>query len=267
MVLFRIFNWTFQLIPSFTSATPQMLIQKSKGTAWFYSPMVDTFLLVVGVVLILFIFCIYAFASEARKCRGTFATPESPVLTNGRKRQIKRRKGKKSGKQRLTKAQKLLEVNKKWFAMYYSENSACEEQEDITTVPFGSLEITEAKKVSFRDSLQDVYFIESKEEMKHLEKLQSMGYDVTITRSRDHACEKATKTALCEEKETAVLTPALNPTLDTSIYEREESDSSPRVLKKWLNTSSFQTEENKIFKDEERLISDISLPLLTESSV
>ncbi|XP_078383475.1 uncharacterized protein LOC144666011 [Oculina patagonica] len=272
MVLTKIFHWIFELPLSAIWQTPT---PKPKETGWHYSTMTMIVFVSVGTILILFIF-IYAYAAEARRYRRRFAIPELPALVSDKKRRVKRRKSTKTGKQRMTKAQRLLEVNRKWSAMYCSpDNSDCEEPEDIATVPFGSLEITEAKKVSFRDSIQDVYFIESKEEMKRLERLQNLGYDVTITRpltsARDHACKKTTKTAVCEEKET-VLAPTLFSTFENYINKKEEPDISP---KKWLNVLDFQIEdaktfndegsfENRIFKDEERLL---EIPSFIESSV
>lgn len=271
MVLTKIFHWTFELPLSAIWQTP---VPKPKETGWRYSTMTTIVFVSVGAILILLIF-IYAYFTETTKCRRRFAPPEFPVLVSDKKRQIKRRKSKKTSK-RMTKAQRLLEVNRKWSAMYCSDNSDCEEPEDIATVPFGSLEITDVKKVSFRDSIQDVYFIESKEEMKRLERLQSMGYDVTITgpltSARDHhACKKTTKAAVCEEKET-VLALALCSTFDNSIDKKEEPDIFP---KKWAKATEVQTGdaktfneegsfENRIFKDEERLL---EIPLFIESSV
>lgn len=65
----------------------------------------------------------------------------------------------------------MLEVNERWLVMYCLDNLDCEEFEGIVIVLFGSFEIIEVKKVSFRDIIEDVYFIESKEEMKRLEEL------------------------------------------------------------------------------------------------
>ena len=274
MVLMKVFQWTFELP---LSTTWQAAIPKPKETGWHYSAMAMIVFVIVGTSLILFIY-FYAYATEAKKFGRRFATPEFPALGSDKKRQNKRRKSKKTTKQRMTKAQRLLEVNRKWSEVYCSENSDCEEPEHIATVPFGSLEITDVKKVSFRDSIQDVYFIESKEEMKRLEKLQRMGYDVTITRPQysardDHASKKTTKTAVCEEKET-VLARALCSTFENCIYKKEDPDSLG-VLKKRVNATDFQIEdvktindedsfENRIFKDEERLL---EIPSFIESSV
>lgn len=272
MVLLKIFNWALELLSS-ASGTSQTPIPKSKetGDGWYYSAIVC---LVLGSIFILFI-CIYAFVAKAIRCTGRFATPQFPALLSEKRRQIKRRKSKKPCQKRLTKAQRLLEVNRKWSAMFCSDNSDCEEPEDIATVPFGSLEITEVKKVSFRDTIQDVYFIESKEEMKRLEKLQSMGYDVTVTRpkpsARDHARKMTTEASVFEEKET-VLAPALCSSFDNYSDINEYPDISPRALKKLVDaTTNFQmgdakigSFENRIFKGEERLL---EIPLLGENTV
>lgn len=261
MVLLEFFNWVFEL-PSSASGTLPTPIQNSTETGWFYSTIIC---LIVGAVFILFT-CIYAFVAEAIKCTGRFTTPKFPAILSYKKKKIKHRKSKKPSQKRLTKAQRLLEVNKRWSAMYCSDNSDCEEPEDIATVPFGSLEITEVKRVSFRDTIEDVYFIESKEEMKRLEELQSMGYDVTIERpkpsARDRACKKATEAAVFEEKET-VLTPGMCSTFDNY--------SDKIALKKLIDAKNSQmgdakigSYENRIFKDEERLL---EIPLLRESTV
>ena len=158
--------------------------------------------------------------------------------------------------------------------MYCSDNSDYEEPENIATVPFGSLEITEVKKVSFRDTIQDVYFIESKEEMRRLEELQSMGYDVTITRpkpsARDHVRKETTQAAVFEEKETA-LYPAMRSTFDNYRDKTEYADITKRVVKKLVEYSGFQMGDvkigsygNRILKDEERLL---EIPLLRESTI
>ena len=265
MVISEVFNWVFEL-PSSASGTLPTPIQESKDTGWHYSTIVC---LVVGAVFSLFL-CIYAFAFEAVKCTGTFATPQFPAILSYKKRNVKRRKSKKSSQKRLTKEQRLLEVNKKWSATYCLDNSDYEEPEDIATVPFGSLEITEVKKVSFRDTIQDVCFIESKEEMKRLEKLQSMGYDVTIARpkpsARDHARKKTTKAAVFEEKETAFY-PAASSAFDNYSDNTEYPGISKRVLKKLvfqMGDADIGSYENRIFKDEERLL---EIPLLRESTV
>ena len=263
MVLLEFFNWVFEL-PSFASGTLPTPIQNSKDAGWYYSTIIC---LIVGAVFILFS-CIYGFTVEAVKCTGRFATPQFPAILSYKKKKIKRcgRKSKKSSQMRLTKAQRLQEVNKKWSALYCSDNSDCEELEDIATVPFGSLEITEVKKVSFRETIEDVYFIESKEEMKRLEELQSMGYDVTIKSpnpsTRDRACKKATEAAVFEEKET-VLAPGVCSTFDNY--------SDKIALKKLVDVKNSQmgdakkgSYENRIFKDEERLL---EIPLLHESTV
>lgn len=266
MILLNVFKWIFE-IPSSTNSGLQNLIIKTGAIDGNISATVIA-ILIVGVIFIL-ITCIYALAAKKGRQNGTFATQQFPIFINsGQKRRTKRRKPKKSAsKQRFTKAQKLREVNIKWSAMYCSENSDCEEAEDSAVIPFGSLEVTRTRKVSFRDSIQDVYFIESKEEMKRLEKLHDMGYDVTITRptrsARGHTCQKATKIAVCEEKET-VYTLATCSTIADNYSYKGEPDTSLRLLKKWQSDAEFQTEDSKtfndenlirnhIFKDEERL--------------
>ena len=260
MVLLEFFNWVFEF-PSAGSGTLLTPMQKSKETGWCYSKIIC---LIVGAVVILFS-CIYAFTAEAIRCKGKFRAPQFPTILSNKEKKIKRRKSKKSSQKRLTKAQKLLEVNERWSAMYCSDNSDCEEPEGIATVPFGSLEITEVKKVSFRDTIEDVYFIENKEEMKKLEELQRMGYYVTIKRpkppARDRACTKATEAAVFEEKET-VLAPVIRSTCDNY--------SDKMALKKLVDAKNSQMGDAKIgwyeyriFKDEERLL---ELPLLREST-
>lgn len=271
MVLLEFFNWELAL-PSSISETLLASLQGRKETSWCYSEIVC---LVLGAVLIL-LSCFYVFATKTIKCTGTFATPQFPAILSSKKKKMKRHKPKKSSQKRLTKAQRLLEVNRKWSAMYCSDNSDYEEPENITTVPFGSLEITEVKKVSFRDTIQDVYFIESKEEMRRLEELQSMGYDVTITRpkpfARDHARKKTTQAAVFEEKETT-LYPAMSSTFGNYSDKTEYTDITKRAVKKLVQYSGFQmamrdvkvgSYGNRIFKDEERLL---EIPLLRESTI
>ena len=270
MVLLEFFNWELAL-PSSISETLLASLQGRKETSWCYSEFVC---LVLGAVLIL-LSCFYVFATKTIKCTGTFATPQFPAILSSKKKKIKRHKPKKSSQKRLTKAQRLLEVNRKWSAMYCSDNSDYEEPENIATVPFGSLEITEVKKVSFRDTIQDVYFIESKEEMRRLEELQSMGYDVTITSpkpsARDHARKKTTQAAVFEEKEIA-LYPAMRSTFADNYRDKTEyADITKRVVKKLAEYSGFQMGDvkigsygNRIFKDEERLL---EIPLLRESTI
>ena len=248
MALLNFFNWVFEF-PSSASGTWPTPIQESKETGWCYSTIIC---LVVGAVFILLSW--------------NFGTAQFPTILSYTKKKIKRRKSKKSGQKRLTKAQKLLEVNERWLAMYCSDNADCEEPEDITTVPFGSLEITEAKKVSFRDTIADVCFIESKEEMKRLEELQSMGYCVAIKRpkppARDRARKKATEAAVFEEKETA-LAPAMCSTWNhysdkITLKKLVDAKNSP------MGGAKIGSYEYRIFKDEERLL---KIPLLRESTV
>ena len=275
MVLIKLFRWTFELPLSTTWPTP---LPKSKEAGWHYSTVTIVVSVIVGAIFILCI-CIYVFVAEAMKSRRRFAIPDFPATVTDRRKKIKRQKSRKGSKQRMTKAQRLLEVNRKWSEIYCSENSDDEEPEDSATVPFGSLEITGPKKVRFRNSIQDVYFIESKEEMKRLEKLQSLGFDVTIKRprpsARDYACKETIKTAVCEEKETAWTPADLCSTINDFINKTEEPDISSRVLKKWVNATNFQIQDaktsnkqvwfkNRIFKDEERLL---EIPSFRESSV
>ena len=261
MALLNFFNWVFEF-PSTASGTWPTPIQESKETGWCYSTIIC---LVVGAVFIL-LSCICAFSVKAIRCTGNFGTAQFPTILSYTKKKIKRRKSKKSGQKRLTKAQKLLEVNERWLAMYCSDNADCEEPEDITTVPFGSLEIAEAKKVSFRDTIADVCFIESKEEMKRLEELQSMGYCVAIKRpkppARDRARKKATGAAVFEEKET-VLAPAMCSTWNhysdkITLKKLVDAKNSP------MGGAKIGSYEYRIFKDEERLL---KIPLLRESTV
>lgn len=259
MVLLEVFNWAFEF-PTSMSGTLPTPIQKSKETGWCYSAIIC---LVVGAVFILFS-CIYAFTAEAIRCTEKFGAPQFPTILSYKKNKTKRRKSKKSSQKRLTKAQKLLEVNERWSAMYCSDNSDCEEPEGIATVPFGSLEIIEVKKVSFRDVIEDVYFIESKEEMKRLEELHSMGHYVTIKTprppTRDRTCKNATEASAFEEKET-VLALVKHSTCDHY--------SDKIALKKLVDAKNYEmgdakigSYEYRIFKDEERLL---ELPLLRES--
>jgi len=265
MVLLEFFSWELAL-PSSISETLLASLQGRKETNWCYSEIIC---LVLGAVFIL-LFCFYVFAAKTIKCTGTFATPQFPAILSSKKKKIKRHKPKKSSQKRLTKAQRLQEANRKWSAIYCSDNSDYEEPENITTVPFGSLEITEVKKVSFRDTIQDVYFIESKEEMRRLEELQSMGYDVTITRPKSSARKKTTQAAVFEEKETA-LYPAMSSTSDNYSDKTEYTDITKRAVKKLVEYSGYQMGDvkigsygNRIFKDEERLL---EIPLLRESTI
>ena len=278
MALFNVFNWTLE-------TSSQAPMPKTEETVFRLLTTMAIALLVLGGILALIIF-IYFFTTNARKSGGKFAdlaSPESSVVGSVKRRQFKRRKTKRASKTRLTKAQRLQEVNRKWYEIYGSDNSDCDDQEDLATVPFGTVEITEAKKVSFRESIKDVYFIETKEEMRRLEQLERMGCDVTIGRHKPFAGEfpreqlareLAPNLASCEDKG-IVSAPLLYPPFGSSVYEPEEAGVSPKMLKKWLNAGDFEREGYETFSDEgllnhhildaeERLV---NIPLLTGSSV
>lgn len=273
MALLNAFNWT-------SESTLQAPTPKTDRLAFHvrYTKL-SIALLVLGVILVLSL-CIYLFAVKVRGCERRFATlEESPMIRSIRRKQFKRRKTKKSSKTRLTKAQRLEEANRKWYEIYGSDHSDCNDQEDLATVPFGTVEIKEAKKVSFRESIKDVHFIESKEEMRLLEQLQRLGYDITIAKRQPScACEIARErpqeTPICEDK--GAIFPLLNPPFNIcQIYEQEGTGVTPKPSKKWLSAEDFEMEGSKAFDDqgllnhhvldnEEKLV---NLPLLTETSV
>ena len=247
MTLSNIFNWTFR-------ANSQAPKPETEGLALRVYATVAIPFLIFGFILAL-IPVFYSFTASTQTSGGMSDMRESPLVGSVRKRQIKRRKAKKGRKPRLTKAQILQEVNRKWYEMYGSENSDCEENNDLGTVPFGSVEITGVKKVSFRDIIKDVYLIESKEEMKRLEHLQKLGYDVTIgihqTSARDIARELEPAQKFAYFKDNGVISaPLLFPFLNSPIDEKEASDVSPWVVKKWRNASDLEMEDSKKFNSE-----------------
>lgn len=135
----------------------------------------------------------------------------------------------------------MLEVNERWLVMYCLDNLDCEEFEGIVIVLFGSFEIIEVKKVSFRDIIEDVYFIESKEEMKRLEELYSMGYYVIIKIFRfficDCMCKNVIEVLVFEEKEIVLV---LVKYLICDYY------SDKIVLKKLVDVKNYEMGDVKI---------------------
>ncbi|XP_022785561.1 uncharacterized protein LOC111325910 [Stylophora pistillata] len=233
---------------------------------------------IIGVILILII-CIYLLTSRTEKQNGASAARQFPVfISGGDKRSIKCRR-KSSNKLRLTKSHKLLEVNRKWSAVYSAENTGGEETDVTWTIPFGQISVPRARKVTFRDSIQDVYYIESKEEVKRLEKLNNMGYDVTIKRltcSARHPASKITlKTGVCEEKQTVSYPITCSTTADNYIC-KGKLDSCISLDENCQKGAEFQAKDTKALPNNMNVISNqISsdeekfqfIPLLTERSV
>ena len=269
MIIFSAFNWTFE-VPW------QAPVPKREEPVVSLKAKVTTALVILGVILV-FGLCIYFIASKAQTESGArFSSPEFQTAGSVTRRQFKRRKTKKARKTRLTKTERLQEVNRRWYEVYGSDNSDCEDLEDLATVPFGTVEITEVKKVSFRENIKDVYFIESKEEMRRLEQLQRMGFDVTVARRQSsvNAHEALATMANWDDKDLSS-TPLLCPSFDSSILEEDEEGTvgSPSMLRKWLKSEDFETEDFKMSSDESRLTSEdhderlllLNIPLLSET--
>ena len=271
MTLFSPFNLTFE-VPW------QAPVPKPQETAFSLKAKVTTGLVVLAVILV-FGLCIYVcIASKTQTQSGArLATPAFQTAGSGTRRQFKRRRAKKARKTRLTKTERLQEVNRRWYEIYGSDNSDCEDHEDLATVPFGTVEITEVKKVTFRENIKEVYFIESKEEMRRLEQLHRIGYDVTIARRQLSAAARddLASTANCDHKDLASM-PFLNPSFDSLISEEEEETvSSPSMQRKWLSSEDFGLESSETSSDEGRLISVghderlllLNIPLLSETAL
>lgn len=271
MNLFSAFNWTFE-VPW------QAPVPKQEETVFSLKAKVTTALVILGVILV-FGLGIYFVTSKAQtESVARFSSPEFQTAGSVTRRQFKRRKTKKARKARLTKTERLQEVNRRWYEVYGSDNSDCEDLEDLATVPFGTVEITEVKKVSFRENIKDVYFIESKEEMRRLEQLHRMGFDVTIARRQSSvsAHEALATMANWDDKDLELAsTPLLCPSFDSSILEEDEEGTvgSQSMLRKWLKSEGFETENSKTSSDESRLMSEdhderlllLNIPLLSKT--
>jgi len=212
-------------------------------------------------------FLLYSFTAKTQSSCGQNDTQQEPLVFGDLKqRPLKRRKVKKAGKKKKKKAQMLEEANRKWHEMYGSDNSDHEEKKDLRTVPFGSMEMIAAKRVSFRDTIKDVYLIENKEEMKRLERLRKSGYDATIRRqhpsvceiSREHALndtygedfdentrEHETKCTYSEDlnKEHTSPTQLLDSCFDRHVNSVEHEDVLPKMLESCLQTSDYREED------------------------
>ena len=212
------------------------------------------------------IFLLYSFAAKTQSSDGQNDTQQEPLMFGDLKqRPLKRWKVKKAGKKKKKKAQMLEEANRKWHEMYGSDNSDYEEKKDLRTVPLGSMEMIAAKRVSFRDTIKDVYLIENKEEMKRLERLRKSGYDVTIRRhhpsvcdiSREHALndtygeyfdentrEHETKCTYSEDlnKEHTSSTQLLDSCFDRHVNSIEHEHVLPKMLESCPQTSDFKEE-------------------------
>ena len=274
MVPLKVLKSIFKYSSSTGSRSQNAIIQLG-GTDGYVTGIV---IFIIGVVFILII-CIYLLTFRTEKQNRTSATRRFPVfISDGEKRPIKCRKLRKSSsKLRLTKSHKLLEVNRKWSAMYSSENSEGEEAEVTGTFPFGRLSVKRERKVSFRDSLQDVYYIESKEEVKRLEKLNNMGYNVAITRplcsAHHHSSNITLKNAVCEEKQT-VSYPVICSTITDNYIFKRKFDNSKSLEESCQKATELETKDNMLLSNKKSVISNQVLkdegrfqltPLLPES--
>ena len=229
------FNWTFVASSIAPITTPQ------PETHFGLKAKMTIVLVVLGTFLGM-TRCIYVIAFKTKNTGVMVTTLDPREAVSPETRQCKRRKSKKARKKRQTKAELLEEVNRKWYKVYGAENSDSEDQDDIATVPFGTVEITEAKKVSFRENIKDVYFIESKEEMRRLERLQRMGFDVKIGRRQPYIWaqeQQKLKTVDREDKhKLTVPTARFCPVFSNSVLQ-EETSCSTRMPMKWLYNSAY----------------------------
>lgn len=195
------------------------------------------------------IFLLYSFTAKTQSSGGQNDTQQEPLMFGDLKqRPLKRWKVKKAGKKKVKKAQMLEEANRKWHEMYGSDNSDYEEKKDLRTVPFRSMEMIAAKRVSFRDTIKDVYLIENKEEMKRLERLRKSGYDVTIKRHHPSVCDISrdheTKCTYSEDlnKEHTSPTQLLDPCFNRHVNSVEHEHVLPKMLESCPQTSDFKEE-------------------------
>lgn len=233
--------------------------------------------ILIVALLSALIFLLYSFTAKTQSSSGQNDKQQEPLVFGDLKqRPLKRWKVKKAGKKKKKKAKILEEANRKWHEMYGSDNSEYEEKKELRTVPFGSMEMIAAKRVSFRDSIKDVYLIENKEEMKRLERLRKSGYDVTIRRhhpsvcdiSREHALndtygeyfdentrEHETKCTDSEDlnKEHTSPTQLLDSCFDRDVNSIEQEDLLPKTLESCLQTSDY-SEEGYLTVDKKGLL-------------
>ena len=234
--------------------------------------------ILIVALLSALIFLLYSFTAKTQSSGGQNDKQQEPLVFGDLKqRPLKRWKVKKAGKKKKKKAKILEEANRKWHEMYGSDNSEYEEKKDLRTVPFGSMEMIAAKRVSFKDSIKDVYLIENKEEMKRLERLRKSGYDVTIRRhhpsavcdiSREHALndtygeyfdentrEHETKCTDSEDlnKEHTSPTQLLDSCFDRDVNSIEQEDLLPTTLESCLQTSDY-SEEGYLTVDKKGLL-------------
>lgn len=233
--------------------------------------------ILIVALLSALIFLLYSFTAKTQSSGGQNDKQQEPLVFGDLKqRPLKRWKVKKAGKKKKKKAKILEEANRKWHEMYGSDNSEYEEKKELRTVPFGSMEMIAAKRVSFRDSIKDIYLIENKEEMKRLERLRKSGYDVTIRRhhpsvcdiSREHALndtygeyfdentrEHETKCTDSEDlnKEHTSPTQLLDSCFDRDVNSIEQEDLLPKTLESCLQTSDY-SEEGYLTVDKKGLL-------------
>lgn len=228
----------------------------------------------LGIILA-FSLSVYFKASKVRNSAARFRTADTQMVGGLTRRQLKRRKTKKARKMRLTRAQRLQEANRRWYEIYGSDNSDCDEgREDSATVPFGTLEIPEVKKVSFRENIKDVYFIESKEEMQRLEQLQRVGYDVTIAKRKKSELKHGLAPNKAMYEDTGV-TPLTCSVFTSSVEDEEEIDSASLMPGKRSTSADFLKESIRDFSNEGMFTLDDDddakslgkIPLLTETTI
>ena len=225
-------------------------------------------LIVALLSVLIFLFC--SLIAKPQSSGGQNDTQQEPLMIGDLKqRPLKRWKAKKAGKKKKKKAQILEEANRKWHEIYGSDNSDYEEKKDLQTLPFRSMEMIAAKKVSFRDTIKDVYFIENKEEMKRLERLRKLGCDVTIGGHHPSVCDISGEHALKDtygeyfdantlehedlDKEHTSPTQLLYSCLDSHVNAIQHKDVLPKMLESCLQTSDFK-EEGYLTVDKEGLL-------------
>lgn len=233
MTVLNAFNWTFDVPSMAPILTPHP--ETSFGLKTKMAIFVVIFGAFLGITRCIYIKTVTLKTKNTRVKCSSAANPQG--TESSATRQFKRRKSKKVRKTRPTQAERLEEANRKWHQIYGSNNSDSEDHEDIATVPFGTVEITDAKKVSFRENIKDVYLIESKEEMRRLEKLQRMGFDVTIGRRqpsywlRDYDLN----TANCGNRYIPPSARLCSIFSRSVVHDHKETDCSMSIPIKWRN--------------------------------
>ena len=250
MAFLNFFNWTFD-VPSIAPT-----LTTHPETSFRLETKMAIFVVVFGAFLGI-TRCVYIKTVNLKtkntgvKCGSTGDAQETGNSTT---RQFKRRKSKKVRKTRPIQAERLEEANRKWHQIYGSENSDSEDHEDIATVPFGTVELTEAKRVSFRENIKDVYLIENKEEMRRLEKLRRLGFDVTIGRRQATYWLRDYYTAKWGDRHIPPSARFCSVFSRSVVHDRKETECSMSVPIKWRNNAADVGILGQLYLDDDKVL-------------